>query len=128
MTNYVKSTNFTSKDSLATGNPLKIVKGSEIDAEFNNIVVAVATKADLASPTFIGTVTAPLVIGNLTGNVTGNVTGNTSGSAGSVATTSWTVSEIGGVLYFKSNGTSKAKLDVSGNLTVVGNVTAYGTV
>ena len=59
MTEYVKSTNFASKDSLATGNPLKIVKGTEIDTEFNNIAVAVATKADVNSPTFIGTPSAP---------------------------------------------------------------------
>lgn len=59
MTNYVKSTNFTSKDSLAIGNPLKIVKGAEIDTEFNNIAIAVATKVDPASPTFTGTPTAP---------------------------------------------------------------------
>lgn len=59
MTDYVKSTNFASKDSLAIGNPLKIVKGTEIDTEFNNIATAVATKADLNSPTFIGTPTAP---------------------------------------------------------------------
>lgn len=59
MTNYVKSTNFLSKDSLASGNPLKIVKGAEIDTEFNNIAVAVATKADSASPTFTGTPLAP---------------------------------------------------------------------
>lgn len=59
MTEYVKSTNFTSKDSLATGNPLKIVKGTEIDAEFNNIAIAVATKADLISPAFVGIPTAP---------------------------------------------------------------------
>ena len=59
MSNYVKSTNFASKDSLATGNPLKIVKGTEIDTEFNNIATAVATKADLNSPALIGTPTAP---------------------------------------------------------------------
>jgi hypothetical protein len=59
MTDYVKSTNFASKDSLAIGNPLKIVKGTEIDAEFNNIATAVATKADLNSPTLIGTPSAP---------------------------------------------------------------------
>jgi len=40
----------------------------------------------------------------------------------------WTVAESGGVLYFAYGGTNKAKLDSSGNLTVVGNVTAYGTV
>jgi len=59
MTNYVKSTNFASKDSLATGNPLKIVKGTEIDTEFNNISTAVATKADLSSPSLIGVPTTP---------------------------------------------------------------------
>lgn len=59
MTDYVKSTNFASKDSLSSGNPSKIVKGTEIDTEFNNIATAVATKADIASPTFTGTPLAP---------------------------------------------------------------------
>jgi hypothetical protein len=65
MSDYTKATNFTSKDSLSTGNPLKIVKGTEIDTEFNNIQTAVATKADLASPTFSGSVT--IVGGTITG-------------------------------------------------------------
>ena len=59
MSSYVKSTNFASKDSLAIGNPLKIVKGTEIDEEFNNIATAVATKADIANPTFTGVPAAP---------------------------------------------------------------------
>lgn len=59
MTDYVKSTNFASKDSLASGNPLKIVKGTEIDIEFNSIATAVASKADTTSPVFAGTPTAP---------------------------------------------------------------------
>jgi hypothetical protein len=46
MASYTKSTNFASKDSLSTGNPLKIVKGTEIDTEFNNISTAIATKQD----------------------------------------------------------------------------------
>jgi microcystin-dependent protein len=59
MTQYVKSTSFSSKDALPAGNPLKIVKGTEIDTEFNNIAVAVGTKADLLNPVFTGTPTAP---------------------------------------------------------------------
>jgi hypothetical protein len=59
MSDYTKSTNFATKDNLSSGNPLKIVKGTEIDTEFNNIQTAIATKADLASPTFTGTVTIP---------------------------------------------------------------------
>jgi hypothetical protein len=59
MSDYVKSTNFAAKDALASGNAAKIVKGTEIDTEFNNIATAVSTKADLASPTFTGTPTLP---------------------------------------------------------------------
>lgn len=59
MSNYTKSTNFATKDSLSSGDPLKILKGAEIDTEFNNIATAVATKADTASPTFTGTPTLP---------------------------------------------------------------------
>jgi microcystin-dependent protein len=58
MTQYVKSTSFASKDALPAGNPLKIVKGTEIDTEFNNIAVAVGTKADLLNPVFTGVPTA----------------------------------------------------------------------
>lgn len=58
MSNYTKTTNFTSKDSLSTGNPLKIVRGAEHDTEYNNIATAIQTKADLASPALTGTATA----------------------------------------------------------------------
>ena len=40
----------------------------------------------------------------------------------------WSVFESAGVLYFRSGSTNYAKLDASGNLTVAGNVTAYGTI
>ena len=40
----------------------------------------------------------------------------------------WTITESSGVLYFATGGTNKMKLDASGNLTVTGDVTAYGTV
>jgi hypothetical protein len=59
MSNYVKSTNFYAKDALVSGNPDKIIKGAEIDDEFNNIATAVATKSDLNSPTFTGIPSGP---------------------------------------------------------------------
>lgn len=59
MSDYTKSTNFATKDNLSSGNPLKIVKGTEIDTEFNNIQTAIATKSDLASPTFTGSPVLP---------------------------------------------------------------------
>ena len=71
MSNYVKSTNFTAKDSLPTGDANKVIRGSEFDTEFNAIQVASATKADLGSPTFTGTAT----FANVT--VSGTVTAGT---------------------------------------------------
>jgi len=46
MSNYTQTTNFATKDALASGNPLKIVKGTEINVEFANIATAIATKLD----------------------------------------------------------------------------------
>jgi len=40
----------------------------------------------------------------------------------------WTITETSGVLYFATSGTNKMKLDASGNLTCVGDVTAYGSI
>ena len=91
MSDYSKSTNFASKDSLSSGNPLKIVKGTEIDTEFTNIATAIATKAD-------GTFT------------------------------NFSFVETANVLYIYNSSTAVAKIDASGNLTVLGNIIANGTV
>lgn len=59
MANYIKATDFAVKDGLLTGDPLKIVSGTEIDAELVAIQTAVNSKANLNSPTFTGTPIAP---------------------------------------------------------------------
>lgn len=46
MANYTRSTNFTAKDALSSGNPSKIILGSEHDAEYDAIAVSIATKLD----------------------------------------------------------------------------------
>ena len=77
MTQYTKATNFTSKDSLSTGNPQKLVRGSEIDTELVAIQTAVNSKANSASPTITGTATISTlaVTGNETVGGTLTVTG-----------------------------------------------------
>lgn len=76
MSNYTKTTNFATKDSLASGNPAKIVKGSEINTEFDNLQTAVNSKANSASPTFTGTISAATV--NVSGTLTADtITGGT---------------------------------------------------
>jgi len=59
MTNYVKTTNFLRKDSLPDSDNGKIIRGSEFDTEFNNLVTAIASKANLISPEFSGVPRAP---------------------------------------------------------------------
>ena len=59
MTDYTKTTNFASKDALPSGNANKIVKGTEINTEFDNIATAVTTKANIANPAFTGVVSFP---------------------------------------------------------------------
>jgi hypothetical protein len=59
MSDYTKLTSFDTKDALSAGDPLKRVKGTELDDEFDAITVAVATKANSASPAFTGTPTGP---------------------------------------------------------------------
>ena len=58
MSSYTKSTDFASKDALLTGNPLKVVKGTELDDEYNAIQTAVNSKADTNSPALTGTPTS----------------------------------------------------------------------
>ena len=58
MSNYSKTTDFAAKDSLTTGDANKIVKGTEIDDEFDGIQTAVNSKADTNNSALTGTPTA----------------------------------------------------------------------
>ena len=97
MSNYVQSTNFATKDALPSGDPLKIVKGTEINTEFANIAIAVATKADTSSPTFTGTPTMP------TGTI--GVTQSVGNNATLLATTAFVQAALQGLTVFYPVGT-----------------------
>ena len=75
MSNYTQATDFSAKDNLSSGNPSKLIRGSEFDTEFAAIETAVNSKADTVSPTFTGTVTAANVTfsGNMTGTIDGGI-------------------------------------------------------
>lgn len=80
MSNYTKSTNFATKDTLPTGNAGKIIKGTEIDTEFNNIATAVATKLNSSD--------LDAELAALTGKIVQVV--SSSGGSGSTTSGSWT--------------------------------------
>jgi len=134
MTDYTKSTNFATKDSLPSGNPAKIVKGTEINTEFDNIATAVATKSNSASPTFTGTLTAADV--SITGNTTlGNAATDTvtitADVASNVIPSADSTYTLGDSSNYWSHGyvdavTTTGNVSVGGNLTVTGNATISG--
>ena len=118
MSDYTKSTNFATKDNLSSGNPLKIVKGTEIDTEFNNIQTAVATKADLASPTFTG---SPVLPTGTTG-----VTQSAGNSSTSIATTAFVQAALSAIYPVGSIYTNASSSTNPATLLGFGTWTAFG--
>jgi hypothetical protein len=118
MSNYVKSTNFATKDSLSSGDPLKIVKGTEINTEYDNIATAVATKADLASPTFTGTPTLP------TGTIA--VTQTFGNSSTAISTTAFVQAALAAIYPVGSIYTNATSSTNPGTLLGFGTWSAFG--
>jgi Tfp pilus assembly major pilin PilA len=120
MSSYVKATNFATKDTLPQGDSNKIVKGTELDNEFNAIAGAVSSKADIASPSFTGTPAAPTATaGSNTTQIattayvkaeitaaTGTLGTMSSQNANAVAITGGTVSGITGSINSVTPGTN----------------------
>ena len=65
MSDYTKATNFTAKDSLPSGNASKLVKGSELDTEFDALATASATKSDKVSSATNNNIVAMDANGNI---------------------------------------------------------------
>jgi len=101
----------------ATTAELNILDGvTATTAELNyvdGVTSAIQTQLDAKAPSASPTLTTP----TLTSAVT--ITGGTE---------SWTVTASGTNLTFAYDGTNVLRVDSSGNLTALGNVTAYGTI
>lgn len=85
-------------------------------AELNfvdGVTSAIQTQIDTKAPSSSPTLTSPTLASVVT------ITGGTQ---------SWTVTASGANLTFAYGGTNRMRLDSSGNLTVTGNVTGYGTI
>lgn len=91
----------------------------------SSIQTQLDAKSPTASPTFTGTATIPTATITTANVTTANVT---TANITTVDLGDWTITEAGGVLKFATGGVNKMSLDASGNLTVVGDVTAYGSI
>lgn len=110
MSDYIKATNFAIKDSLPSGDPAKVVKGTEINTEFAAIESAIASKRDTTS-------TVPIANGG---------TGQTTASA---AINALIPSQTGNSGKFLStNGTAVSWAAASGNVGGPGSSTDNGVV
>jgi len=123
MSNYTKATDFASKDDLLSGDPNKIIKGTEIDDEFNAIQTAVNTKADANNAALTGTPTAPTAAAGT--NTTQIAT--TAFVTSKVNLSSFTITESSGVMYINYNGTPVVKITSAGAITAIDDMTAFGT-
>jgi hypothetical protein len=101
--------------------------GTNVVEQLNHVVGNLSVGGTASATAFSGPLTGN-VTGNVAGNVTGNLTGNVAAGAGTIATTNFTFTEVGGVLYLKNGATNILKIDSLGNVTALANLTAYGTV
>ena len=101
--------------------------GTNVVEQLNHVVGNLSVGGTASAAGFSGPLTGN-VTGNVNGNVTGNLTGNVAAGAGTIATTNFTFTEVGGVLYLKNGATNILKIDALGNVTALANLTAYGTV
>jgi hypothetical protein len=101
-------------------------QGSGADPVWSALTLGTMASQDSSSVNITG--------GSITGLTTLTTSGGTLTATTVTASTTlgvgagWTVVQSGTDLIFKYSGTNKMKIDSSGNLTVVGNITAYGTV
>jgi hypothetical protein len=124
MSNYTKATDFASKDDLLSGDPQKIIKGTELDDEFTAIQTAVNSKANSNNSALTGTPTAPTAAAAT--NTTQIAT--TAFVTRQVNLSVFTITEGSGVLYINYNGTPVVQISSAGAITAIDDVTGFGTI
>ena len=120
MSQYTKSTNFATKDNLTPGDPLKVVRGTDIDTEFNNIATAVATKTDNSAAAITG------------GTIDGATVGATTPATGAFTTlaasgTTTLAGALVGAVTQAAFNTVSTTLNLGGAATAVNLGAATGT-
>jgi hypothetical protein len=98
MVTYVKITDYATKDALLTGNPIKVVRGTELGAEFDSIATADATSLKSGAAASVSSITDS---GDLTFTGTGSL-----------------IQAPTNPMLFTVNGSERMRIDTSGNVGV----------
>lgn len=110
----------------ATEDELNILNGATVTtSELNALdgITSTSSELNLLDGSSAGTVVnSKAVVYGSSGEVVGNTITLDNGS------NDWTVTVTSNKLRFAYNGTDKMELDTSGNLTVTGDITAYGSI
>ena len=125
--------------SLTLGTPLATAQGGtgtnlttfcNLQSNVSGVLPNANTTA--AATNGASTIVARDATGNFTANtITANLTGLAVNATNATRITNaggWNITPSGTTLYFSYNGTNVASLTSAGDLTVIGNVTAYGSV
>jgi len=110
------------------------ISGSAAIADTKLATISTASKVSNSATTATNANTASAIVArDGSGNFSaGTITAANFSSSTALKLTGgasdWSFEVVSNNLIIKYGGTSKAKLDTSGNLTVTGNVTAYGTI
>jgi hypothetical protein len=110
-----------------SGTGLSVTNGDGVLG--NPTVTSNATNANTPSTIVARDGSGNFSAGTIAANLTGTATNATNATnAANLVTTNWTVLQSGTSLLFRFNGANRMLLDSSGNLTVLGNVTAFGAI
>jgi len=132
---YCDGTNFVNGLSGSVGNftvngILSATTGAFTNVSGNGVALTAINASNVTSGTLVNARTtasssngaSTIVLRDTNGSFAGNVV-----TGGSFSTTNFTITESGGVLQIKYQGTTVMSIDSTGNLTSATNITAYGT-
>lgn len=135
---YCNGTNFylaASQTTVAAGTGISVSTVGTTSTVTNTGVTSITgTTSQIVASASTGGVTLSLpslINVNTSGNAataTTATTATTASAATTLVTANWTVTESSNYLYFKYAGVNKMRLDLSGNLVCVGDVTGFGTI
>ena len=120
MADYARQNDFSAKDALSTGDAAKLIKGSEVDAEFDAIVTAIATKATIAKGTTIASSSPTVPVGSYF-----DVSGTTTITAFVVAADRHFFCNFTGIMQLTHNSTDLDLPGAANITTAVGDVAEF---